>query len=152
MRADGAPHEGDGAAEPHVAWPPCGAGAAGWSQLGPGTGAAAGAAAGASGGWGGAATTVDAIDPGRGAETVGAHVATACPGVAASAVVAAAAPRAGADGRTAFLLFFPPPPPFFTRLRRTNRYMTPAASATTARIISAYSIGIRWRASLWAVS
>jgi len=79
---------------------------------------------------------------------VGAHVATACPGVAASTVVGAA-PRAGADGRTAFLLFFPtPPPPFLTRLRRTNRYMTPAASATTARIISAYSIGIRWRASL----
>src|SRR5579872_5409567 len=112
MRVDCAPHEGDGAAEPHVAWPPCGAGAAGWSQLGPGAGAAAGGG-GAGAGCGGAATTVDATEPGRGADTVGAQVATAWPGVAASAVVAAAAPRAGADGRTAFLLFLPPPP-FFT--------------------------------------
>src|SRR5215467_11685512 len=37
-------------------------------------------------------------------------------------------------------------------MRRTRKYRKPATSATTARIRYAYSIGIRWRASLLAVS
>lgn len=145
IRVDCAPHEGAGAADPHVPCAAGAAGAAGWSQLGLGAGGAAGAAAAA--GCGGGATTVDETGATRVAEGGGAHVWTAGPGTAASAVVAAAAaaPRDGAAGRTAFFGVFA-----FTRRRRTNRYMTPATSATTARIISAYSIGIRWSASLLA--
>ncbi|TMC08178.1 MAG: hypothetical protein E6J30_05980 [Chloroflexi bacterium] len=64
-------------------------------------------------GWGGAWTTVEATDPGRGAVTGGAQVCTAgCSGAAWVAIPV----RDGDAGRTAFLFFLP-----LLRVRRTLR-------------------------------
>ncbi len=99
--AGGAPHEGAGWAEPHVGCAPGVGWATAWSQLG------------LAAGCGGACTTVEATDPGRGVATGGAQVCTAgCSGVGWLAIPV----RDGEAGRTAFLFFLP-----LLRVRRTLR-------------------------------
>ncbi len=146
------PAGGAGGGAPHVGAAPCSgaAGAGGEPHAGAGENEAGAATAGDAGapqppGAGGPdATGAPHALEGGGATIVGATAPVL--GCAGGAQVAAtpAVWLAGAGGRTGGADFF------FRRRLRVIRYSPPVIRAATARIMTAYSVGMRWRASLLA--